>query len=227
MRTSCPSVLGVPREIVLTVSNQYLGSMDKWGKNSLQSPWSSHTNGSPFDRIQPLSGHKAQAPFKPSVSQARHSAIFSQKVCHGNVDLLGSENKTHTHITWVRPHLYKLPLLMRRDTGAFSFALAELQSDGLRRGDGMETELFSNVVPQLVRRRILKVLQRNKTTNDQGQHLGTSRGVRYESLVRLMYHRSVSAQSPTSFTRQTFFYLRWHTIINTIPGCRPCCDRYT
>ena len=66
---------------------------------------------------------------------------------------------------------------MRRDTGAFSFALAELQSDGLRRGRGMETQLFSNVVPQLVRRRMLKVLQKEQTKHDRGPHLRTSPGV--------------------------------------------------
>jgi hypothetical protein len=63
---------------------------------------------------------------------------------------------------------------MRRDTGAFSFALADFQSDGLTRGRGVETQLFSNVVPQLVRRRILKVLQRNKhmiRTSTSGRHL--------------------------------------------------------
>ena len=106
---------------------------------------------------------------------------------------------------------------MRRDTGAFSFALAELQSDGLRRGRGIETQLFSNVVPQLVIRRMLKVLQKEQTKHDQGPHLRTSPGVTDHLWTRdrvvkqiwisgavkvCQYHRSEWAQRPTSFDRQ-------------------------
>lgn len=54
------------------------------------------------------------------------------------------------------PHLCKDPLLLRGHTGTFPLKLAQLKLHRVRR---MNTQLFSNVMTQLLMRRILQVLK--------------------------------------------------------------------